>query len=138
MRLLLDTHAYLWALSGTPRLGPRARALIADRANDVFVSVVSLWEIVLKAAKLRADIPTVLQSVEPSGFASLPLGVRHLERLFELGGLFDDPFDRLLVAQADCEHLTLVTEDATIQDHRFVNLIECRTGRLLRAKRHAR
>jgi PIN domain nuclease of toxin-antitoxin system len=138
VRLLLDTHAYLWALSNTPRLGPRTRGLIADRDNDVFVSVVSLWEIVLKAAKLRADIPTVLQSVEPSGFASLPLGASHLQRLFELGGLFDDPFDRLLVAQADCERLTLVTEDANILDRRFVDAIECRTGRLLRAKGQTR
>lgn len=136
MKLLLDTHAYLWALGGSPRLGARTQTLIADRGNDVFVSAASLWEIVLKATKLKADIPLVLHSVERIGFTVLGLSTSHLQRAFELEGLLrTDPFDRLLVAQADREGLWLVTDAGRILDSRTVDMIECGTGRRLRAGR---
>ncbi len=134
MRLLLDTHAYLWAVGDTAKLGRRTRSLIAERDNDVFVSVVSLWEIVLKSDKLEADIPQLLKSVEPSGFTLLPLAVAHLERQIEMGRLFADPFDRLLVAQAAQERLALVTEDDTILSRPPVDLIECSTGRRVKVR----
>ena len=133
MRLLLDTHVYLWALDNTNRLGARTRALITDRNNDIFVSIVSLWEIVLKSDKLKADVPRVLQAVEPSGFILLPLAIEHLEAQLGRGKVLADPFDALLIAQADHEHLTLATEDEAILSRQPVDLIECSTGR--RSKR---
>lgn len=118
-------------------MGSRTRALIADRGNDVFVSIVSLWEIVLKAEQLKANIPAVLDAVESVGFTLLDLSVHHLTRQHELAASFGDPFDPLLIAQADCEGLTFVTADSQILSTATVDLIECGTGKRHR-RRHGR
>jgi PIN domain nuclease of toxin-antitoxin system len=133
VRLLLDTHGYLWAVGDTKRLGSRTRSMIEDRANDVFVSIVSLWEIVLKADKLKADIPKLLQSIVPSGFVLLPLAISHLQKQVEMGERSADPFDRLLIAQAAHEGLALITADAAILASPPIEAIECGTGRRYRA-----
>lgn len=115
MKLLLDTHALLWWLSDDPSLGDGARDVIADPGNDVLVSIVSLWEIVVKAriGKLRADIRTVAAAVEEGGFTRLDLAVSHLLTLDRLpvDPAHRDPFDHLLVAQAIAEDATFMTED---------------------------
>lgn len=115
MRLLLDTHALLWWLSDDPSLSADARALIADSGNDVLVSTVSLWEIVVKAriGKLRADIRAVAAAVEEGGFIRLDLAVAHLLALDRLpvDPVHRDPFDHLLVAQAIVEDAIFMTED---------------------------
>ena len=115
MKLLLDTHALLWWLSDDPSLGGGARDVIADPGNDVLVSIVSLWEIVVKAriGKLRADIRTVTAAVEEGGFMRLDLAVPHLLVLDRLpvDPAHRDPFDHLLVAQAIAEDATFMTED---------------------------
>lgn len=113
MKLLLDTHALLWWLADDERLGSRVRELIADPANDVLVSVVSLWEIVVKlrAGKLHADIKEIAEAVQREGFARLDIGMPHLLTLAHLPMHHRDPFDHLRIAQSIAEDATYVTAD---------------------------
>jgi PIN domain nuclease of toxin-antitoxin system len=113
VRLLLDTHALLWALTGAPELGRKARGVIAAPQNDVLVSVVSLWEIVVKrhAGKLTASLGAILGALAPAGYHILPIETRHLLALDALPAFHRDPFDHLLIAQAIADQLTFVTED---------------------------
>ncbi|MGH3611777.1 MAG: type II toxin-antitoxin system VapC family toxin [Pseudonocardia sp.] len=112
MRLLLDTHALLWWLFGLPRLGPAARAAIVDPVAEVFVSGVSAAEIAIKQAKGRLDAPDDLPAqLAANGFTELRLSVLHGLAVAELPSHHGDPFDRMLVAQARVEGLTLVTAD---------------------------
>ena len=113
MRLLLDTHALLWWLADDDRLGPQARALIEDPANDVLVSVASLWEAVVKArvGKREADIGAILDAVGREGFALLGIGTGHLLALAGLPAHHRDPFDHLLIAQAIAEDAAFVSAD---------------------------
>ena len=115
MRLLLDTHAFLWWVSDWDVLADQARAAIADPRNDVFVSAVSGWEIAIKKAKGHLVAPPNLAAVvEEKQMAHLPLTFRHAERAAVLPMHHRDPFDRMLVAQAQAEDLILVTRDARI------------------------
>lgn len=113
MSLLLDTHALLWWLSDDPRLGEVARERIADGTGEVLVSIVSLWEIVVKQriGKLDADIAEIGDAVATSGFARLSIEQAHLERLAGLPRHHRDPFDHLLIAQAAVEGATFVSAD---------------------------
>jgi PIN domain nuclease of toxin-antitoxin system len=113
MRLLLDTHALLWWLGDEERLGPAARAPIADPANEVLVSVAALWEIVVKqrAGKLQADIGAVEKAVQRDGFTRLAVTPAHLTTLATLPQHHRDPFDHLLIAQAITEKAVFVSED---------------------------
>lgn len=118
MKLLLDTHALLWWLGDDARLSGRARALIADPDNNVVVSAVSLWEIVVKVrvGKLDADILEIVEAIERQHFGVL--GIRHAH-LTTLAGLplhadHRDPFDHLLIAQAITERATFVSEDRNV------------------------
>jgi PIN domain nuclease of toxin-antitoxin system len=99
MRLLLDTHAFLWAISDEPRLGPRSRDLITTEASSVLISHVSLW-----AAQ-------AIPWAQECGFELLPLDLPHLLTLEQLPLHHRDPFDRLLVAQSISESLLLVSAD---------------------------
>ncbi len=113
MKLLLDTHALLWWLSDDDRIGGQARALIADPGNDVLVSVVSLWEIVVKVrvGKLEADIREIEGACDRSGFVSINVRPDHLRVLATLPMHHRDPFDHLLIAQAIAEDAAFVTDD---------------------------
>ena len=112
MNLLLDTHVLLWAIDQPEHLDETARELIRDARNRVVVSAASAWEIVIKRGlgKLRfdADLAGVIDAV---GFDPLAVGFEHARVAGELPGVHRDPFDRLLVAQAQVEALTLVTRD---------------------------
>ncbi len=116
MRLLLDTHALLWWLADDRRLGPTCRAMIADPANDVLASVVSLWEIVVKqrVGKLEADISRIEEAIGFDGFIRLPVTRGHLAALALLPSHHRDPFDHLLIAQAIVEKAVLVSDDSGI------------------------
>ena len=116
MKLLLDTHALLWSLSDDARLGQAARGLIVDPANDVLVSMASLWEIVIKAriGKLEADFGDIDRALEAQGFARLAIEPRHLDALGRLPAHHRDPFDHLLIAQAEVEQAVLMTEDRNV------------------------
>ena len=113
MRILLDTHALLWWLTGDPRIEREAQDLIADPANDILVSVASLWEIVVKVhvGKLEAEIRDITAAIDAQGFETLEIRPEHLEDLVRLPMHHRDPFDHLLIAQAIAEGLTLLSED---------------------------
>jgi PIN domain nuclease of toxin-antitoxin system len=123
MNLLLDTHVFLWWNSGDLRLPPAMRAEILSSRNAVQVSAVTVWEIAIKRAlnKLTFDGP-IAKAIEGHGFSSLPISVQHAEWAGALPMLHNDPFDRLLVAQAHLEGLTLVTVDALILKYQIPHL----------------
>ena len=112
MRLLLDTHALLWWLDDRPDLAPQAREAITTGQNDVLVSVASAWEIVIKSARGRLRISGDLRaSFDRSGMAILPITLEHALAVGSLPLHHKDPFDRMLIAQATLEGLTVVTRD---------------------------
>lgn len=116
MKLLLDTHALLWVLADPDRLASGTQSSLADSANAVFVSVVSLWEIVVKRriGKLDADIASINAQLAPaSKLQLLGISAQHLHALDSLPvhQQHRDPFDHLIVAQALFEGMTLVTND---------------------------
>jgi PIN domain nuclease of toxin-antitoxin system len=112
MNYLLDTQIYLWSVAGSPRLSRSAKALIVN-AERVFVSAASIWEAAIKKAigKLSGDPDELAASIEPSGFVELAVTAAHAARVARLPRIHDDPFDRLLVAQAMHEPLRLITAD---------------------------
>jgi PIN domain nuclease of toxin-antitoxin system len=111
VKLLLDTHVFLWWRADDRRLGRTAREAIAG-ADVVFVSAATAWEAGIKAALGRLRYPDTIDSgVEDSGFEKLPISLAHAERAASLPKHHADPFDRMLVAQSEIEDLTLVTHD---------------------------
>ncbi|MGD1014865.1 MAG: type II toxin-antitoxin system VapC family toxin [Roseiarcus sp.] len=116
MRLLLDTHAFLWWLAGDEALSDAARTAIAAEGNDIFVSAASAWEIATKhrigklpgAAAIVADLGAV---IDGQGFIALPISVRHGQATGALPGPHRDPFDRMLIAQSMLEDLVLVSNE---------------------------
>lgn len=114
-RFLLDTHVFLWWLADAPELGPLCRELLADQRNEVFVSAATTWEISIKKALGKLDAPEDMDSiVEDEGFAKLPISLYHGQLAGSLPALHRDPFDRMLVAQAQAEGLILMTSDTNI------------------------
>jgi PIN domain nuclease of toxin-antitoxin system len=120
MRLLLDTHALLWALAAPLRLPSATAAAIRDPSNAVYVSAASVWEIAIKAAlgKVKADVDEIARAVTEVGFDELAVTVAHARRVRMLPPHHRDPFDRMLVAQAFEEGLTVVTRDKAFGDYR--------------------
>ena len=117
MRLLLDTNALLWWLADTG-LADQAREAIADPANFVAVSAVSAWEIFIKKAQGKLAAPDDLEhQVQAGGFTPLPVTIAHAVAAGELVRHHDDPFDRMLIAQALAEGLTIVTRDKRFSDY---------------------
>jgi len=112
MRLLLDTHVLLWVMADDPALSPMARAVIG-KAEVVYVSAVSLWEISIKASlgKLRVDQERFVEQLQVAGFELLSITWGHAEMVRQLPDIHRDPFDRMLVAQAVSEPLRLLTAD---------------------------
>lgn len=116
MNLLLDTHVFLWWLADDRRLTASARAAIERDDASVYVSAASAWEISIKAAlgKLKPRDLDVPAEIEAGGFLELPIRSRHAQEAGRLPRHHADPFDRMLVAQARVEGLTLVTYDPAI------------------------
>jgi len=120
MKALIDTHTFLWWNMEDPLLSARAREIIADGTNEIFLSAASAWEIAIKAAKGRLVLPEEPALYIPSRMSlhriqPLPVQVNHALRIFELPPHHADPFDRLLVAQAQLESLPLITKDEEIR-----------------------
>lgn len=115
MKLLLDTQLLLWAASTPKRLSPAARKLLVDPRNELLFSAASIWEITIKNALGREDFriePTVLRrGLLDNGYAELPISGDHALAIESLPPLHRDPFDRMLVAQATSEGITLLTAD---------------------------
>ena len=116
MRLLLDTHAFLWWLDGDRRLPTRVRAILGESSNEVLVSAASVWEIATKArlGKLphAMDVAAdVLACIDSQGFVPLPITVHHAQRAGSLTGDHRDPFDRMLIVQAQAEGVPIASNE---------------------------
>ena len=122
MRLLLDTHIFLWAVTGSSFLKPPARRIMQG-ADQVYVSAASIWEIAIKArlGRIDAEVDALVQAVDASGFLELPVRAMHAAGVAKLPLHHTAPFDRLLIAQAIAEPLKLLTVDATLA--RYSDLI---------------
>ena len=115
MNILLDTHVLIWALENNPTLSDKARSSIIRPTNVVFVSSASVWEIAIKKQMAKLDCPDNLQEeIKLHRFTPLPINHNHAEQAGKLPGIHKDPFDRMLIAQAIIEKLTLVTRDELI------------------------
>ncbi|HQU37626.1 MAG TPA: type II toxin-antitoxin system VapC family toxin [Anaerolineales bacterium] len=122
MKLLFDTHTFLWWNTEDPRLSARAADLIADGKNEIFLSVASVWEISIKAAKGKLVLPEPpeqyisnrmnLYQIQP-----LPVSIRHAVKVYELPAHHVDPFDRLLIAQSQVEAIPRLTVDNDIRKY---------------------
>jgi PIN domain nuclease of toxin-antitoxin system len=115
MRLLLDTHIFLWAVAGSPLLKSPARKAI-ESADEVYVSAASIWEVAIKArlGKIEADPIALIAAVDASGFIELPVSAEHAAGVALLASHHSDPFDRLLIAQALAEPLKFLTADTLL------------------------
>jgi PIN domain nuclease of toxin-antitoxin system len=124
VNLLLDTHAFLWWVEGS-RVAPEAKTAIVDPDRVVVVSATTVWEIGIKrsAGKLRFD-GSIADQVEANGFETLAITAAHAERAGALPPHHRDPFDRMLVAQAQAERLTIVTRDPAF-DAYDVRVLAC-------------
>lgn len=113
-RLLLDTHLLLWAVSAPQKLSLATRKRLDD--CEVFVSAASIWDVSIKAAlgKLDADPAALLAEIEPAGFRLLSVTGEHAAAVARLPTIHNDPFDRMLVAQARTEPLILLTNDSVL------------------------
>jgi PIN domain nuclease of toxin-antitoxin system len=121
-RLLLDTHVLLWWLDGDGRVPTRIRSLIQDDANEILVSAASVWEITTKARlgklpgtlDVAADVPGCIRS---QGFTALAISIAHAQVAGTLPGPHRDPFDRMLIAQAQTERCPILSIDTAFDDY---------------------
>lgn len=123
MRLLLDTHIYLWCLSLDSHLKKSIRSTISN-ADEVYVSSASIWEIAIKIklGKIKLDINELIENIPGSGFLELPVTAKHAAVVSELPGYHNDPFDRILIAQSISEPLHFLTADKLLAN--YTDLVE--------------
>jgi len=122
MRVLLDTHAFLWFIIGSSELSIRAREVIEDRTIEKFLSIASLWEMAIKASlgKMILSEPfhiLIPRQITDSGFSILNLDIAHVLTVATLPFHHRDPFDRILVAQATQERMSVVSSDAHLDSY---------------------
>ena len=121
MKLLLDTHLLLWAAGEPNRLSTAALRLIDNRANELFFSAASIWEVAIKRGLGRTDFqadPRLLRrGLLDNGYSELPILSDHVVVIDSLPPIHKDPFDRLLVAQASVEGITLLTADPVVSEY---------------------
>jgi PIN domain nuclease of toxin-antitoxin system len=119
MRVLLDTHTFLWWNLNAPQLSDRAREIISDGHNEIFLSAASAWEIAIKYSKGRLELPDtpdrfVASRLTLHRFSSLPIQISHAAQVYSLPHIHTDPFDRMLIIQSKLENLPILTTDAAI------------------------
>ena len=121
MKLLLDTHVLLWAAGSPAQLPPDARAMLEDPDNELVFSAASLWEITIKRSLGRADFQVdarvLRRGLLDNGYLELPITSEHAVFIDSLPPIHKDPFDRILIAQATVEGITLLTADALIAQY---------------------
>jgi PIN domain nuclease of toxin-antitoxin system len=127
MRLLVDTHTFLWFAENDLRLSGTARSLIEDGANEVFLSLGSVWEMAIKVSqgKLQLGLPMltlVQREIALDGIVLLPITLDHLAAVSGLPMHHRDPFDRMLIAQAQVEQMTIVSVDAALDAYGITRL----------------
>lgn len=122
--LLIDTQSFIWFAENDPKLSASARDIMEDKGNNLFISIASLWEIVIKSSlgklELKKDIPDVINSVSQSGFYILPIKPPHLITLLGLPYHHKDPFDRLIISQAITENTPIVSSDENFDAYKVV------------------
>jgi len=118
VRILLDTHVFLWLVGDPQKLSSRAKTLIRN-ADRIYISSATIWEVAIKVrlGKLRADPDELIGEMQKNGFEELPIYARHAKEVATMPMLHGDPFDRLLVAQAKVELLNLVTCDTHLSPY---------------------
>jgi PIN domain nuclease of toxin-antitoxin system len=121
MRLLLDTHTLLWSASES--LPKFANEIVNDFSNQVYFSVLNLWEIELKNDRLQINLQALRNELLERGYCELPITSRHVFALSNLPNLHRDPFDRILLAQALSEKLQLVSADKKIGE--YADKLDC-------------
>jgi len=120
MNLLLDTHALLWWLDDHPSLSERARTTITDGSNLIFVSAVVIWEIRIKQALGKLEIPPDFRQVlDQQPFEMLAITVEHAHAVADIPAIHRDPFDRMLIAQASVEGFTIVSRDSVFEQYKI-------------------
>lgn len=122
MRVVLDTHAFLWFVGDEPRLSENARALIEDRATNPFLSIASVWEMAIKVGlgKLTPHVPfpmLISEQLNENGIALLDITVDHALHVAQLPFHHRDPFDRMLIAQAITEGLPIISADSVFDTY---------------------
>jgi PIN domain nuclease of toxin-antitoxin system len=121
VKLLLDTHLLLWSAGQPERLSKEVRALIEAPENELFFSSASLWEVVIKRGLGREDFKVdarlLRRGLLDNGYSELPIGSEHVVAIDNLPAIHKDPFDRVLVAQAQVEGITLLTVDPTVAEY---------------------
>lgn len=118
MRLVLDTHTLIWAAIGDDKLSSAAAQLIDDEANTLYFSAASIWELTIKGAERTGVIPAVLRKVLiDAGYLELPITSDHGLTVGNLPNHHRDPFDRIMVAQALAEGISLVTHDSAMHGY---------------------
>ncbi len=122
MKLLLDTHAFLWWIADDDRLSQPAEEAIGDGGNIVYLSAVSVWEIVVKAGLGRLQVPQpvdrfLVDQLQRNAFEPLSLHIRHALAVNDLPQVHRHPYDRMLIAQARADDLTLVSRDRVMHDY---------------------
>lgn len=121
MTSLLDTHTFIWWDSDPTKLSEKAKAFIEDPANSIVLSVVSVWEILIKSdlgkLTLAKPLRQILSRQQSNGIRILPMSLEHVLELQNLPRPHKDPFDRMLAAQAVVEHMTLISIDAVFANY---------------------
>ena len=121
MKYLLDTHVVLWVAENSPMLSDKAKAAILDEHSEKYVSIVSAWEVVIKLGtkKLHLDggLPEFFRMIDDNGFITLSIEREYLHQISQLPDFHKDPFDRLIVATAITEDMTLITADENIHKY---------------------
>jgi PIN domain nuclease of toxin-antitoxin system len=121
MRILLDTHVLLWSIGQSKKLPDKVHGILLDSQNEVYFSAASIWEIVIKNALARADfqvdIKQMMETMPETGFVELPITALHANRVAALPLMHKDPFDRILIAQAEVEDMLLFTNDDILEKY---------------------
>ena len=121
MKLLLDTHAFIWFVENDANLPIKLKTQIEDTDNEIFISIVSLWEIAIKTSlgklEMAIDLPTIINKIEENGFVILPIFPEHTVCVASLPFHHKDPFDRILIAQTIVEKLKIISKDGIFDSY---------------------
>ena len=127
MNYLLDTHTFLWFLEGNNSLSSKARIIIEDADNTIYVSIASIWEIAIKISisklKLSVNLEEVKTEIVKNNFEILPLDFEHIIELTNLEQIHKDPFDRIIISQAISEKCTIISKDSKFDFYKNVNVL---------------
>lgn len=127
MKILLDTQVFLWMIADAPELSPKARSLILDAGNLLYLSLASIWEMAIKVSLRKLQFKESLETLIPeelraNSISQLEIGFRHVARVVDLPFHHRDPFDRLLISQAQVENIPILSADRVFDRYRVKRL----------------